>query len=112
MHTVDALHDSSVAQKGFCSCDLSVKSDRGTYDWPEREAGQNISQMCQYGIVGQNITRICNQNLTWGENDSTCPTVVTYKINQLNAAIKNVTGCIHGIVSAKRDLTHVFFKLF
>ena len=87
-----ALHASTV-DNGFCSCDLSVESIRGIYDWQEGVPGETISQMCQYGIVGQNITRTCNANRTWGEDNSKCPTVVTRQINQLNAAIANVTEC-------------------
>ena len=92
LYTVDTIHASTLAN-GFCSCDLSVKSDRGIYDWQEGVSGQNVSQMCQYGIIGQYITRYCDVNLTWREDISNCPTVVTDQINQLNVALKNVTEC-------------------
>ena len=81
-----------VVAVGFCSCDLNIDNGRGMYNWPEAMAGQTVSQMCQYGIAGQNITRYCNKNLTWTEVASLCPTVVTNEFNQLNTAIKNVLG--------------------
>ena len=80
----------SILAHGFCSCDLSVNSDHGIYDWQERVPGQHASQMCQYGIIGQYITRHCDENLTWREDVSKCPTLVTDQINKLNAAIQNV----------------------
>ena len=70
---------------------LSAISDRGVYNWQEGVPGENISQMCQFGTVGQFITRSCDENLVWRENDSECPTVVTDQINQLNATLQNVT---------------------
>ena len=76
-----------------CSCDLNSSSGGcGIYSWPEAAIGQTISQMCQYGVVGQNITRLCNGDLTWTEDASQCPTVVTYQFRQLNAPIQNVAA--------------------
>ena len=43
--------------------------------------------------IGQYITRYCDVNLTWREDISNCPTVVTDQINQLNVALNNVTEC-------------------
>ena len=77
----------------FCSCDLdSSNGGSGTYSWPEAAIGQTISQMCQYGVVGQNITRLCNGDLTWAEDASQCPTVVTKQFRQLNTTIQNVVA--------------------
>ena len=67
----------------------STNGDRGAYSWPDAAVGQTISQMCQYGVVGQNITRLCNGDLTWTEDASQCPTVVT---NQFKQLIQNVVG--------------------
>ena len=76
-----------------CSCDLnSSNGGSGTYSWPEAAIGQTISQMCQYGVVGQNITRLCNGDLKWTEVASKCPTVVSNQFRQLNAAIQNVAA--------------------
>ena len=86
------IHATMVA-KGFCSCDLSVESNRGIYDWQEGVPGQEKSQMCQYGIVGQYVTRRCNETLAWSENNSMCPSFVTDQINRLNTAIINVKKC-------------------
>ncbi|KAL5476198.1 hypothetical protein EMCRGX_G026114 [Ephydatia muelleri] len=83
------LHLSAIE---FCSCDLNLSNgDRGTYSWPEVATGQTISQMCQYGVVGQNITRFCNGDLKWTEDASQCPTIVTSQFNELNTAIQNQT---------------------
>ena len=74
-----------------CSCGLNSSSGgSGTHSWPEAVIGQTISQMCQYGVVGQNITRVCNGDLTWTEDASQCPTVVSNQFRQLNAALQNV----------------------
>ena len=71
-------------------------SDRGTYNWPEARPNHIDSQLCQYGVmIGQNITRYCNTNLTWTEDSSKCPTVVTNQFAQLNAIIKNVIELKH-----------------
>ena len=76
-----------------CSCDLnSSNGGSGTFSWPEAAIGQTISQICQYGVVGQNITRLCNGDLTWTEDASQCPTVVSNQFRQLNAAILNVAA--------------------
>ena len=64
-------------------------SDCGTYNWTEAVSNHTDSQMCQYGVmIGQNITRYCNTNLTWSEDSSKCSTVVTHQFSQL---LKNVT---------------------
>ena len=70
-----------------------MESNRGIYNWQEGVPGQEISQMCQYGILGQYITRYCDESLTWREDNSKCPSVVTFHIIQLNAAIINVAEC-------------------
>ena len=76
-----------------CSCDLnSSNGGSGTFSWPEAAIGQTISQICQYGVVGQNITRLCNGDLTWAEDASQCPTVVSNQFRQLNAAMLNVAA--------------------
>ena len=85
------MHYIFTAAKGVCNCDLQVKSDYGLYDWQEGVPGQSTPQICQYGVIGQYITRYCDENVTWKEDISKCPTIVTYQFNQLNAEIKNVT---------------------
>ena len=85
------LKSTCITEMEFCSCDLnSSHGDRGTYSWPEIGICQSISQMCQYGVVGQNITRLCNGNLTGSDDDSQCPTIVTSQFKDLNTAIQNV----------------------
>ena len=85
------LKSTCFAAMEFCSCDLkSSNGDHGTYSWPEIETGQTISQMCQYGVVGQNITRLCKEDLKWTDDASQCPTIVTSQFKDLNTAIKNV----------------------
>ena len=61
----------------------------GTYSWPEAVDGQTVSQMCQYGVVGQNVTRYCNGQI-WTEDASICPTVVTKQFKELGSVIQNV----------------------
>ena len=73
----------------FCSCALDVTNRRGTYNWPEAVDGQAVSQMCQYGVDDQNVTRYCNEQI-WTENISMCPTEVTKQFRQLSSDIKNV----------------------
>ena len=61
----------------------------GTYSWPEAVNGQTVSQMCQYGVDGQNVTRYCNEQI-WTEDSSTCPTVVTKQFQELSSVLQNV----------------------
>ena len=61
----------------------------GTYSWPEAVDGQTVSQMCQYGIDGQNVTRYCDGQI-WTEDASKCPTVVTKQFKDLGSVIQNV----------------------
>ena len=77
---------------GFCSCALNINNKGGTYSWPETVVGQTVSQMCQYGELGQNVTRYCNRQV-WMEDASVCPTVVTKEVNQLSLTIQNVRWC-------------------
>ena len=86
-----SLKSTCITAIEFCSCDLNSSiGDRGTYSWPEIATGETISQMCQYGVVGQNITRFCNGDLKWTEDALQCPTIVTSQFNELNTAIQNV----------------------
>ena len=66
-----------------------MASSEGTYSWPEAVDGQTVSQMCQYGVDGQNVTRYCNGQ-TWTEDASVCPTVVTKQLKELRALLKYV----------------------
>lgn len=75
----------------MCRGDINVSSIQGTYSWPEAEPGQSVSQRCQYGGADQNITRFCNGNLTWIEDASKCPTVLSVQVNQLNMLVENVS---------------------
>ena len=76
--SADLLDECFFTATEFCSCDLNSSSGGSeTYSWPEAAVGQTVSQMCQYGVVGQNITRLCNGDLTWTEDASQCPTVVS-----------------------------------
>ena len=75
----------------MCRGDINVSSIQGTYSWPEAEPGQSVSQKCQYGGADQNITRFCNGNLTWIEDASKCPTVLSVKVDQLNMLVENVS---------------------
>ena len=86
-----SLMSTCIKEIEFCSCDLNLSNgDRGTHSWPEVAIGQTISQMCQYGVVGQNITRLCNGDLKWTDDASQCPTIVTSQFKDLNTAIQNV----------------------
>lgn len=62
-----------------------------TYRWPDTEPGHSVSQLCQYGSADQNITTFCNGNLTWTENASKCPTLVSVRVNQLNILVENAS---------------------
>ena len=73
----------------FCDCALDETNRGGTYSWPEAEEGQNVSQMCQYGVDGQNIIRYCNGQ-TWKEEASMCPTLVTKQFKEISSEIQNV----------------------
>ena len=92
-------HQYTLTAYGFCSCSLNVNNGRGTYNWPEALVGGFTSQMCQYGVIGQNVTRNCIENMTWTEDASMCPTEVTDQFNQLNKAIKNVSIKLHCIAN-------------
>ena len=77
------------AEGGFCSCALNDNNKRGTYSWPEAVVGQTASQMCQYGVFGQNVTRYCSKQV-WMEDASVCPTVVTQEFSRLSSTVQNV----------------------
>ena len=76
---------------GFCHSELSVNNGRGIYNWPPLLIGETISQVCQYGAIGQNVSRHCKSNWTWTEYAALCPTEVTNRFNQLNEVFKNVS---------------------
>ena len=88
---------SFTAASGFCSCALNANNQGGSYNWPEAVAGQTVSQMCQYGVLGENVTRFCSGQ-TWLEDASVCPTVVTKEFSELNLKIQNVSWCVFLLV--------------
>ncbi|KAL5487029.1 hypothetical protein EMCRGX_G019584 [Ephydatia muelleri] len=95
--------DGNIQTGEFCSCDLNVKNKGGTYSWPEAVIGQTVSQMCQYGVFGQNVTRYCS-GPTWIEDASVCPTVVTKEFSILNSTIQNQTINAENVVNVSTQL--------
>ena len=75
---------------GLCRSEVNVSIIQGTYSWPYKKPGQSVSQKCQYGSAGQNVTRLCNGNLTWTESASKCPTEVSDQVKQLIMLVANV----------------------
>ena len=91
---------------GLCRSEVNVSIIQGTYSWPYKKPGQSVSQKCQYGSAGQNVTRLCNGNLTWTENASKCPTVLSA---QLNLLVENV--CIFN-TQCSGDFSLLIFSVF
>eukprot|EP00731_Ephydatia_muelleri_P018411 Em0011g451a len=104
--SISIMLDGNTQTGEFCSCDLNVKIKGGTYSWPEAVIGQTVSQMCQYGVFGQNVTRYCS-GPTWIEDASVCPTVVTKEFSILDSTIQNQTINAENVVNVSTQLKTV-----
>eukprot|EP00731_Ephydatia_muelleri_P003801 Em0001g3801a len=52
---IPLMDTQNISANGFCSCDLSARSDRGIYDWQEGVPGQNQT------LTAQNIVNVSTQ---------------------------------------------------